>query len=127
MLKQGIKAINAEFVWARALPKLSFAQFRPYATSFPGLLLSMVLMSKSKRPLETFGPYVFIQDLRWRKGQGSCFECGLFVNFVVVILFKRNMAEKMSAMHTCLVLWTIIFLFVQTFYFVDDFLRLKKE
>ena len=49
MLKQGIKAINAEFVWARALPKLSFAQFGPYATSFPGLLFSMVLMSKSKK------------------------------------------------------------------------------
>ena len=30
MLKQGIKTINAEFIWTRALSQISFVQFRPY-------------------------------------------------------------------------------------------------
>ena len=49
MLKQGVKTINAEFIGARVLSQLSFIQFRPYAISFPGLLLSMTLMPKSAR------------------------------------------------------------------------------
>ena len=36
-----------------ALFQLSFVQFRPYATSFLGLLLSVTLMPKSKKTLET--------------------------------------------------------------------------
>ena len=35
-----------------ALFQLSFVQFRPYATSFLGLLLSVTLMPKSKKTLE---------------------------------------------------------------------------
>ena len=53
MLKQGLKTINAEFIGARVLSQLSFIQFRPYAISFPGLLLSLTLMPKSKKTLET--------------------------------------------------------------------------
>ena len=53
MLKQGVKTINAEFIQIRALSRLSFVQFRPYAISFPGLLFSLTLMPKSKRTLET--------------------------------------------------------------------------
>ena len=53
MLKQGVKAINAEFIRTCALSQLSFLQFRPYATSLVGLLLSLTLMSKSKKTLET--------------------------------------------------------------------------
>ena len=53
MLKQGVKTINAEFIGTRALSQLSFVQFRPYAASFPGLFLSLTLMSKSKKTLET--------------------------------------------------------------------------
>ena len=53
MLKQGVKTINVDFILTRALSQLSFVQFRPYATSFPGLLLSLTLMPKSKKPLET--------------------------------------------------------------------------
>ena len=53
MLKQDVKRINAEFIQTRALSQLSFVQFRPYATLFPGLLLSLTLMSKSKKTLET--------------------------------------------------------------------------
>ena len=47
MLKQGVKTTNAEFIRTRALSQLSFVQFRLYATSFVGLLLSLTLMSKS--------------------------------------------------------------------------------
>ena len=50
MLKQDVKTINAEFIRTRALSQLSFVQFKPYATSFPGLLLSLTLMPESKRP-----------------------------------------------------------------------------
>ena len=53
MLKQGAETINAEFIRIHALFQLSFAQFRPYATSFEGLLLSLTLMPKSKTTLET--------------------------------------------------------------------------
>ena len=51
MLKQGIKTINTEFIRKRALSQLSLVQFRPYATSFPGLL-SFTLISKSKKTQE---------------------------------------------------------------------------
>ena len=53
MLKQDIKTINAEFIRTHALFQLSFVQFRPYATSSLGLLLSLMLMPKSKMILET--------------------------------------------------------------------------
>ena len=43
MLKQGVKTINAEFIRTR----------EPYANSFPGLFLSLTLMLKSKKTLET--------------------------------------------------------------------------
>ena len=33
--------------------QLSFVQFRPYATLFPGLLLSLTLIPKSKKTLQT--------------------------------------------------------------------------
>ena len=52
MLKQGIKMINAAFIQIHALFQLSFVQFRPYATSFQGLLLSLMLIPKSKKTLE---------------------------------------------------------------------------
>ena len=48
-----IKTINAEFIRTRALSQFSFLQLRPYATSFLGLLLSLTLMSKGKKILET--------------------------------------------------------------------------
>ena len=53
MLKQGVKTINPEFIRTHALSQLSFVQFRPFAISFPGLLLSLTLMPKSKKTLET--------------------------------------------------------------------------
>ena len=53
MLKRGIKTINTKFIGTRALSQLSFVQFRPYATSFVGLLLCLTLMSRSKKTPET--------------------------------------------------------------------------
>ena len=41
MLKQDVKTINTEFIQTLALSHLSFAQRRPYATSFPGLLFDV--------------------------------------------------------------------------------------
>ena len=52
MLKQVLKTINAEFIRTRASSQLSFEQFKPYATSFPGLLF-LTLVSKSKMTLDT--------------------------------------------------------------------------
>ena len=51
MLKQGLKTIKAEFIRTRALT--FFVHFRPYATSFLGLLIPLTLMSKGKKTLET--------------------------------------------------------------------------
>ena len=53
MLKQDVKTVNAEFIWTHALPQISFVQFRPYATSFPGLWLFLMLVLKSEKTLET--------------------------------------------------------------------------
>ena len=53
MLKQGVITINSEFIRTCVLSQLSFVPFRPHATSFPGLLLSLALISKSKKTLET--------------------------------------------------------------------------
>ena len=44
ILKQGVRTINAQFIPTCALSQLSFVQFRPYATSFLRLLLSLTLM-----------------------------------------------------------------------------------
>ena len=52
MLKEGLKTINIEFIRSQALSQLSFIQFKPYATSCPGLL-SLTLVSKSKMTLDT--------------------------------------------------------------------------
>ena len=94
MLKQGVITINSEFVRTCVLSQLSFVQFRPYATSFPGLLLSLALISKSKKTLETS------LDLKpWFKTSVDAKSRILFQMWIIwktstVILFKRNMAEK---------------------------------
>ena len=64
MLKQGVNAINAEFIQTCALTQLFFVQFRPYATSFVVLLILFdVNVKKLKDPGDEFGPYDFVQDL----------------------------------------------------------------
>ena len=44
---------NAKFIQIRVLSQLPFVQFKPCATFLVGLLLSLTLMSKSKKILET--------------------------------------------------------------------------
>ena len=95
MLRQGVKTISTEFIRTRALSQLSFVQFRTYATSFQGLLLSLTVMSKNKKTLETsLDLYAFVQVLLWRKGPTSCFECRLFGKSAASFYSKKNMAEK---------------------------------
>ena len=85
MLKQGLKTINAEFIWTYALSQLSFVQFRPYATLFVELLFSLMLMSKSKKTLQMsldLMPLFKTSTDCWHKGWESCFKCGLFGKLV---------------------------------------------
>ena len=37
---------------------------------------------KYEKYQDEFGRNTFVQDLRWCKGWGSCFECGLFGKLV---------------------------------------------
>ena len=121
MLKQGVKTINAEFIQARGLSQLSFVQFRPSAVSFVGLLLSLKLISKSKKTLEMsldLMPLFKISADCWCKGRGSCFECGLFAKLALQFYSKQIWQKKKSAVHTHFILWRVIFLFVWIFYTV---------
>ena len=77
ILKQGVKTINAEFIRTGALSQLSFIQFRPYATLFPGLL-TLVLMSKSKMTLETSLNLMPSFKTSASARIEGLFECGLF-------------------------------------------------
>ena len=82
--------------------------FHPVQTSFLELLLFDV-MPKSKKGDE-FGPYAFKTFLDAR----VLFQMWIIWKISTIILFKRNMTEK------DVILWTLIFLFVQTFYTIDD-------
>ena len=53
MLKQGVKTSNAEFIRTRTLSQISFVQLRHYVSSFLLGLLSLTVMPKSKKTLET--------------------------------------------------------------------------
>ena len=79
MLKQGVKTINAEFIRTRALSQL-FVQFRPYASLFPGLLLSLTLMPKSKKTLATNGSYVFVPILPLAQGLRVLFRMWIYLD-----------------------------------------------
>ena len=73
MLKQGVKTTNADVIQTRALSQLSFIKFTPYANSFPGLLLSLTLMLKSKKTLETSLDLILVRylilNLHWGEGE----------------------------------------------------------
>ena len=85
---------NAKFIWRRALTQLSFVQFRPYATSFLGILFPLTLDVKTlKDPGEDVWPHTFFQDLCWCQGWGSCFKYGLFGK-LVPWFYKKKKTEK---------------------------------
>ena len=113
---------KTDIIWTCALSQLFF---RPVQTSrnlvSRASSLFDVNVQKLKDPGDDFGPSAFVQDLHWCKGWRPCLKCRLFINFGTLILFKRNMAEKEICPAQCLVLWSVTFLFVRTFYTVDDF------
>ena len=94
LLKQGVNTINDEFIQTHALSQLSVVLFRPYATSFPGFLLSFTLMPKSKKNLRTSWDLT----LSFKTSIGATlrvlFQMWIIWKISAVILFKRNMAEK---------------------------------
>ena len=93
MLKQDVKTINylnsciipTFFSPVQALCNLVSSAF----------FLSLPLMPKIKKTLETSLDLTpSFKTCVDAKVEGSCFECGLFINYDAVILFKRNVAEK---------------------------------
>ena len=123
MLKQGVQTINTQFIQTRALPKFSFIQFRPNATLFVRLLHSRTLISKSKKTLKMnldLTPLFKTSVDCWRKGWGSCFECGLFGKLVPLIHSKQIWQKKISVVHTRFFLWIVWFC---DFSFCTEFLH----
>ena len=105
MIKQGVKTMNAEFIWTHALFQLTFIR----------LLLFLTLMPKSKKTLETS-----LNLLPLFKTSLDARVEGLVLNVDYVEnrhlnSIKRNMEKMTPGAHTHFVFWTIIFLFVQTF------------
>ena len=94
MLRQGVKAINSEFMRTRALFQLCFIQFRPYAILFAGLLLSLTLMPKSKKTLGTSFNLTPSFKISVDTRERVLFRMWIIWKIGPVILFKRNMTEK---------------------------------
>ena len=97
-----------------ALSHLSFVQFRPYVSSLPGLLLSLTLMSKSEKTVETSLDLMLL----FMTSVDAMNE-GLASNVNYLENRCRNFIQKKygrnrSVAHTRFVFWTVIFLFVQT-------------
>ena len=120
MLKQGIKTTNAEFIQTRTLSQHSFVQFRSYATLFPGLVLSLTLMSKIKKILETsldLTP-LFKTSIDTRV-EGLALNMDYLGNRHPNFIQKKYVRKRrthVSHTHTRFVLWTVIFIFVTPFY-----------
>ena len=94
MLKEGMKTINAEFIRTRASSQLSFGQFRSYATSFPGLLLTLTLTWKSKMiPGTSLDLTPSFKTSVDAKVEGLVSNVDYLENWCM-LLFKTNMAEK---------------------------------
>ena len=94
MLKQDVKTINAEFIRTRASSQLSFVQFKPYATSFPGLLLSLTLMPKSKRPWRRVRTLRLRSRPKLTQALRVLSRIWIIWKIDTVIWFKRDMAEQ---------------------------------
>ena len=115
--KQGIKTINTEYIQTILLSQLSFAQFRPYATSFQGLLLSLTLMPKLKRPWRWVWTLYFCSRPPLTHGLMILLRMWIICKISTVILLKRNMTKK----DVC---WTQMFHSLScNFSFCTDFLH----
>ena len=100
MLKQGVKTISAEFIRIRALSQLSFIQFRPYATSFQRLVLSLTsnFFSLQCQKVKRFWRRVWTLSLRSRppltQGWRVLFRMWIIWKIGAVILIKRKYGRK---------------------------------
>ena len=101
---------NTEFIRTLALSQLSFVQFRIYATSFTGLLLSLTLIPKSKKTLETSldltPSFKTSVDARV-KGLDSNVD---YLENWCRNLIQKKYGRKRRLPRTRFVLWTVIFL-----------------
>ena len=119
MKKQSVKTINnAEFLRTRALSQDSFVQFRPYAASFPRLLLSLTLMPKKKKTME--------RSLDLTPSFKTSVEArvkGRVSNVDYLKIRHRNFIQKKYGRKRRLPRTHVIFLFIRTFYTINDSYR----
>ena len=101
----------------------------------PGrLLLSLALMPKLKRPWRQVWALQLCSRPPLMQGFRVLFWMWIIWKVRNIILFKKKKErkekkwqKKTSAMHTHFVLWTVIFLFLLTFYAVNDSLKLDSH
>ena len=101
----------------------------------PGrLLLSLALMPKLKRPWRQVWALQLCSRPPLMQGFRVLFWMWIIWKVRNIILFKKKKKrkekkwqKKTSAMHTHFVLWTVIFLFLLTFYAVNDSLKLDSH
>ena len=105
MIKQGVKTMNAEFIWTRALSQLTFIR----------LLLFLTLMPKSKKTLETSLNLLPLFKTSLDARVRALFWMWIMWKIGTLILLKEIWKKMTPGAHTHFVFWTIIFLFVQTF------------
>ena len=105
MIKQGVKTMNAEFIWTHALFQLTFIR----------LLLFLTLMPKSKKTLETSLNLLPLFKTSLDARVRALFWMWIMWKIGTLILFKEIWKKMTPGAHTHFVFWTIIFLFVQTF------------
>ena len=122
MLKQSVNTINSEFIRARALSQLSFVQFKPYPTSFLGLL-SLKLMPKSKKTMESgLDLTPSFKTSVDTMVEGLVSNVDYSENFI-----QKKCGSKRGLSRTRFVLWTVIFLFFTGFLLCWWLLKVKKE
>ena len=98
-----------------------------------GLLLSLALMPKLKRPWRQVWALQLCSRPPLMQGFRVLFWMWIIWKVRNIILFKKKKKKekkwqkKTSAMHTHFVLWTVIFLFLLTFYAVNDSLKLDSH
>ena len=110
MLKQSVNTINSEFIRARALSQLSFVQFKPYPTSFLGLL-SLKLMPKSIKTMESgLDLTPSFKTSVDTMVEGLVSNVDYSENFI-----QKKCGRKRGLSRTRFVLWTVIFLFFTGF------------
>ena len=92
-------------------PNFFSVHFRPYATSFPRLLLFLMFMSKGKKTLATGWSLCLRSRPLLMQRFRVWFWMWIIWKIGIIILFKLNMAEKDACRTHNFVLWTVIFLY----------------